>query len=240
MASERKVRIGECVYCGQRGPLTNDHVPPKSLFAKPRPCNLVTVPSCRRCNKSFELDDEYFRLVITTGIDPVWFPKEFDLSLHAIRKLSDPRKIGLRKRMLSSYSRRPRFSREGLYLGEAGVLEVDVARVRNVVSRIVRGLFFFHSGRRLASTSRVWVWSDWFGGDYARDAEFVAAVQQILAALDAEQVREIGGRIFRYRYRLDDDGSDRSMWEFSFYAHRRFIGWTEGASEGCNDGEEVH
>jgi hypothetical protein len=240
LANKRGVRIGECVYCGEPGPLTNDHVPPKNLFAKPRPSNLVTVPSCRKCNKSFELDDEYFRLAITTGIDPISFPNEFDLSVNAIRKLRDPRKIGFRKSMLASFSKKPQYTPAGLYLGQAGVLEIDVARVQNVVSRIIRGLFFVHSGRRLPSTSRVWVLSDWFGGDYGSDAEFVASLQEILAALDTEQVREIGERVFRYRYRLGDDGLDQSIWEFSFYAHRHFVGATEGPSEGCSDGEKVH
>jgi hypothetical protein len=64
-------------------------------------------------------------------------------------------------------------------------------------------------------------------------------VKEILAALDAEQVREIGQRIFRYRYRLGDDGSDESVWEFSFYAHWDFIGGTVGPVEGCSDGEKV-
>ncbi len=100
-------------------------------------------------------------------------------------------------------------------------------------------MFFFHSGRLLSSASRVWVWSRWFGGDYEREPQFVASMREILVALDAEQVREIGQRVFRYRYRLGYDGLDESVWEFSFYAHWDFIAGTVGPPEGRSDGEKV-
>lgn len=54
-----------CIYCSATNLIpTRDHVPPKCLFPKPRPLNLVTVPACPTCNQSFKLDDEYFRLMV--------------------------------------------------------------------------------------------------------------------------------------------------------------------------------
>ena len=53
-----------CIYCGVNVGDEPDHVPPKCLFPQPRPSDLVTVPSCARCNRRFALDDEYFRDVI--------------------------------------------------------------------------------------------------------------------------------------------------------------------------------
>ena len=47
--------IESCIYCGQEAN-TRDHVPPKCLFAKPRP-PMITVPACLACNKSYEKDD---------------------------------------------------------------------------------------------------------------------------------------------------------------------------------------
>lgn len=55
-----KSKVGECVYCGKQGPVTRDHVPPKGIFAKPRP-DLITVPSCKDCNQDASKDDQYFR-----------------------------------------------------------------------------------------------------------------------------------------------------------------------------------
>ncbi len=51
-----------CYLCGAIDDLTMDHVPPENLFPPPKPSNLITVPCCRPCNKSFDLDDEAFRV----------------------------------------------------------------------------------------------------------------------------------------------------------------------------------
>ena len=79
MKKKSKIREGACIYCGVVGTLTKDHVPPRNLFPKPH-LGLITVPSCAGCNGSFKLDDEYFRLAITTGVDP----KEFPIAVEAI------------------------------------------------------------------------------------------------------------------------------------------------------------
>jgi 5-methylcytosine-specific restriction endonuclease McrA len=61
-----KQQIAVCAYCGVEGPVTRDHVPPRIFFARPLPANMVTVPACERCNKGFEADDEYTRMVLAT------------------------------------------------------------------------------------------------------------------------------------------------------------------------------
>ncbi len=61
-------RVGTCTFCGLKGYVTDDHVPPRCLFSRPRPNNLVTVPACKDCNtRKSSKDDEYFRL--TFGMD---------------------------------------------------------------------------------------------------------------------------------------------------------------------------
>ncbi len=49
-----------CYLCGKPA-TTKDHVPPKTLFAPPRPHNLITLPCCAECNGAYALDEEYFR-----------------------------------------------------------------------------------------------------------------------------------------------------------------------------------
>src|SRR5262245_49176576 len=51
-----------CVYCGATDNLTDDHIPPKNLFPRPRPSNLITVPACLTCHSTTSKDDENFRL----------------------------------------------------------------------------------------------------------------------------------------------------------------------------------
>jgi len=70
MSKAAKNARDECIYCGARDNLTDDHVPPKALFPEPRPSDLITVPACLQCNKSYEKDDEYFRIAVLAQIEP--------------------------------------------------------------------------------------------------------------------------------------------------------------------------
>ncbi len=224
-------RIGDCVYCGERGPLSRDHIPPSNLFAQPRPTNLLTVPSCDRCNGAASLDDEYFRLAITAGIDPTQFPNEFDLSIQAIHKLGAPQKRGLAKTMLSNFRKKAIFTPAGLYLGEAGALSIDAVRIRRVVSRVVRGLFFHHFGKRLPSTHTIWIFSDWFTPNLP-DRELFTEVQVVLDFLSSAEPREIGSGVFCYRHCILEEEPEGSIWWLCFYDHRRFLCSTQHMHEG--------
>ena len=55
-----------CCYCHNPS-TTKDHIPPKNIFPKPRPTNLITVLSCKDCNEDPSLDDEYFGFIITAA-----------------------------------------------------------------------------------------------------------------------------------------------------------------------------
>jgi len=48
-----------CVYCGLEGEITRDHIPPKKLFPK-NTRNLITIPSCQKCNNDFSPLDNRF------------------------------------------------------------------------------------------------------------------------------------------------------------------------------------
>ena len=60
-------KIQLCIYCLKKIADTKNHIPPQSIFDKPLPKNLISVPSCFECNNSASTDDEYFRIVITIG-----------------------------------------------------------------------------------------------------------------------------------------------------------------------------
>ncbi len=55
--------LSGCIYCGD-SPDTRDHVPSRVLLDEPFPENLPVVPSCRACNVSFSLDEEYLAALI--------------------------------------------------------------------------------------------------------------------------------------------------------------------------------
>jgi len=223
MTSEPERKIGECAYCGEIRPLSREHVPPKNLFSKPRPSDLITIPCCDTCNNAASKDDEYFRLAITTGINPSLFPNEFAVSIDAILKLGKPRKLGLAKTMLASF-RKESIHTPGGTLDRIGVLNIDAKRIKNVISRIVQGLYFYHLGERLPDTHNVRIWSDWFGdlGDQA----LLTELESILDVLRSEVPRMVGGRVFRYLYHVFEDVPDVMVWWLSFYNHREFLCFT--------------
>ncbi len=55
--------VGWCVFCG--GPdETRDHAPSRVFLDEPYPENLPVLPSCKACNNSFSLDEEYLACLI--------------------------------------------------------------------------------------------------------------------------------------------------------------------------------
>ncbi len=55
------ILITPCCYCGTKEATTRDHVPPKAIFNKPRPDDLITVPCCFECNNQASSFDEKFK-----------------------------------------------------------------------------------------------------------------------------------------------------------------------------------
>lgn len=63
-----------CIYCGSVELIIRDHVPPKCMFPRPKPLDTVTVPACRQCNTSYQMDDEHF----TVAMAAVAYPDDAD------------------------------------------------------------------------------------------------------------------------------------------------------------------
>src|SRR4051812_45143873 len=89
--SSKKYRNKQCVYCGQLA-TTGDHIPPASLFASPRPNNLIKVPSCKACNDGASKDDEYFRVQLALREDMRGHPDVEGVLPDVIRGLENPAK----------------------------------------------------------------------------------------------------------------------------------------------------
>ncbi len=132
--------IGECVYCGEHRDVTRDHVPPRCLFSKPRPSDLVIVPCCESCNREFQKHDEYFRIAVTTGIDNEKFAKESADSVRAINSLARPASHRFARSLLEKYE--PELAR----------FTFDAQRIEVALYRITRGLFFHHKNMRISGS----------------------------------------------------------------------------------------
>jgi hypothetical protein len=197
-------KAGRCVYCGELRELTSDHVPPRCLFSKPRP-SLVTVPCCQVCNREFGKYDEYFRLAITTGIDREAFPRENADSVRAINNLNRAESQGFALRMLRDYLPNP------------GRLKIDKERIKVVLYRITRGLFFHHRQVRMAEpiafTFRM----------VNEDLKINESGLQCINRL-RENMATIGSGVFRYGFEsfLQPDPFG-TAWLMQFYDHKSFF-----------------
>src|SRR5262245_41527341 len=110
-------RMGQCIYCGEIRELTDDHIPPKNLFAKPRPNDLIEVPSCKVCNGGASKDDEYFRLMLTLRDDTFDHPEVQKVLPTVFRSLTKPNKVGFSQSLFQSIRILDVTASGGLFLG---------------------------------------------------------------------------------------------------------------------------
>jgi hypothetical protein len=211
-----------CVYCGEIAS-TKDHVPPKLLFARPRPANLITVPSCRRCNSGFEKDDEYFRIVIGLRADVGDHPAAQNIFPALVRSLNRPAQRGFARSVVAAVTSKPVSTDAGLYLGHAPAVTVDLERLRRTARRIVQGLYFSEFQERIAGELRVW--SD---EDLANAAQPIRADvwANILHPLYASTKRTIGDGVFSFWGLRDPKISAASAWILEFFGQVRFLALT--------------
>jgi len=205
-----------CAYCGSSDNLTDDHVPPKNLFPKPRPNNLITVPACANCLSSTSKDDEYFRIKMCFRDDVGKHPSARANLDPIFRSLTRKKATGLRKQFLSDIRYVELKTPAGLYLGKRLGYNVDVTRIHRVVERTVRGLYFTESGNILGLNNEVRVY---LNEDLQEQPQNVIDQlrKTIIAPLATYPAKVIGNNVFLYRYHIAKDNPLVSVWGLSFY-----------------------
>ena len=131
---------GLCLYCGMPAD-SRDHVPPRCLLEKPYPNNLYTVGSCKKCNLSFAIDEEYF----LAAMSHVGFTETLQKKVESGGKVD---------RALSRSAVFDRLIESSLIVeGDNEItFAPDLVRLENVVQKVVRGLYFKRYGRLLKRT----------------------------------------------------------------------------------------
>ncbi|MES3017412.1 MAG: hypothetical protein V4721_06515 [Bacteroidota bacterium] len=131
-----------CIFCLEKAD-TKEHIPAKQLFKGISGKNLITVPSCKKCNSGFQKDEDFFR--------QFWVSFFIERSTEAKRLMENEvsrsikRKPALGWQMFKQMKPVNRFSKTGEYLGKAtliNITEFDRARINRVVDKVIRGLFF--------------------------------------------------------------------------------------------------
>jgi hypothetical protein len=213
-----------CVYCGIREGATKDHVPPKSLFSKPRP-SLVTVPCCKTCQSGQSLDDEYFVRTVVMRKDVAEHPAAASVLDTVHRSFTKPHKAGFTRALLESMKEVPVYSPGGIYLGDATSYDVDLQRLCRVIERITRGLYFHEFEDRLSDLQRCVVYA--LDGFSLASPDIDASVRRILDQAVLGKSRIFGNKVFTYWVqRLDESPMPSTLWAFLVYSRVVFIAFT--------------
>ena len=133
-----------CAYCSEVA-TTRDHVPTRKLFPEPRPSNLITVPSCARCNNTLSADEEYFLQVILS-LREADSPEAREARRQLFARERTARRRRMSQYMLSTTRPAAIYSAGGIYLGGGHTFELDMPRFARVIDKIMRGLWYVAFG----------------------------------------------------------------------------------------------
>ena len=204
-----------CAICGLKAATTSDHLPPKSIFPKPRPSNLITVPSCADCNNSASELDENFRLYLALHVGDLEDKLTAAYFYEALRTYKHNKK--LQREILGIVELVDLKTPSGINLGLGMKVLWNSKSHDAVIERIVRGLYFHHFGEVLPSIANVS--PKWFNQP---DEVF-------LEKLEGLKKNVIGDNQFVYSYGRENEHPSFSVWYFEFYGRH----WA-GAHTGMN------
>jgi len=221
----------ECVYCGATGCLTRDHVPPKAIFSKPLPSNLITVPACAKCNNAASNDDEYFRLSLQVRDQMESHQDVIRSRPVLLRSLEKPQKAGMRNALIKNIVLADLVTPSGIFIKKQWAIQTDTDRLRRVVTRIMKGLFFHRNGHRLPDQYEALVFNEESVQKWPVETLNVFQENVIKPILSQPGVT-IGNQVFTFRCGFNTTDTDTTYWIFTFYQQASFLGLTQPCEKG--------
>ncbi|MBI2621988.1 MAG: hypothetical protein HYW63_05095 [Candidatus Levybacteria bacterium] len=132
-----------CIFCGSPAD-TREHIPAKQFFKGTPDMNLITVPSCKNCNKGFQKDEDFFRQ-FNAGFLMDRSERAKELMENQITR-SIKRKPALAHQMFSQMHLVDAYTKsKKVYIGKATAYHItasDTKRINRIVRKIIEGLFF--------------------------------------------------------------------------------------------------
>ena len=197
-------KINWCYLCRSTENLTSDHLPPKNLFPKPKPTNLITVPCCASCNGGFSKLDEQFRVFVSMPVNVSSVGKEIKQKKVFEGSLKDSPK--LKKQMARDLFKGTLTTRFGPITVPLIAMDRDV--IDRFLTRLTKGLLAtFYSD------------IDYFGlqfgvtqlNQFGADHPTFKAVTSILTA------DQRGHGIFRFWHGVALEDRTAGLWIYQFY-----------------------
>lgn len=210
-------KVGRCAYCAETRPLTDDHIPPRNFFPKPRSSNLVTVPCCETCQVGWSKDDEYFRAAILSSARVFDEPLSQGATDSLLRSLRRQEQRGFAKNILKSIQEIKIVTEAGIYVGREPAFKLDIQRIDRVTQRIIRGLFFHEKGHSVPVEYEVSACIQQFG---------LEPVLKQLQEVQFPQLRIVQDGVFSYTFKGSEEDPDSSIWLLWFYKELPLVGFT--------------
>lgn len=212
---EQQEKPQRCAICGIREATTSDHVPPKGVFPKPRPNDLVTVPSCFQCNNSSSKQDEEFRVFLSLqlGMETPTTRKLWKEG--ALRSLHHNQR--LKNHIVNNSKEVEVRTPAGIYLGKQRAVTMSARAHNSVLDRTVRGLYFHHFGHILGPRVA------------CRVAPLKGLSGELEPIIEMMSFGSVGGDSLIYRYGRASDSLLDSIWVLLFY--RRYLVLVETRSQ---------
>jgi hypothetical protein len=212
----QREKLQECVYCGSMADLTDEHVPPKLVFPKPRPSDLITVRACRQCNEAGSKDADYIRIYLS--LHP------FTKSLPAVALSKSSIRRGFERpaarNFLHGFIRS--FEKVGM---DSFEFTCDMGRIHEVIKRAALCLYVEETTHRLPESHQITAVSLEMLSRMGRDKckEFGESFVRPLAQ---QQVKTCADGQFAYWSILDDSFS---VWCLLFHGVLPFFALTSDA-----------
>lgn len=215
-------RKGICAYCGKHDFITADHIPPKSIFALPRPGKMITVPACDDCHGPLSKDDEYFRERMCLKDDAHGHPDVNGNIPTIFRALAYPEAKWMKQKLVNDTHEVDVVTPGGIFIGKRMAFDVDMHRICSVVARIVRGLYFVENRVPLPADKDVLVLSEEMLSNTPPD-ELAEYTRTIIRPLAERTPKVIGKETFSYRHAAVEPAS---VWGLVFFNAIRFLAIT--------------
>lgn len=200
--------------------VTRDHIPPQCFFPKPRPSNLITVPSCQDCNLGRSDDDEWFRMIVANRDDLRENQDVQSLLKDIFRSWERPEAFKKLKAITTSLIDMPLFTSDGQYLGNHTVIKVDKERMSEYLKQLIRGLFYHETKTRLTEKVRIGI---------SINFEITPSLQEQAGQyLKGKPFQVVGNGLFKYVWNHIEDDPTTGVWLLVFYNKVPFLGITVG------------
>lgn len=229
--SSKKYKNKLCTYCWKQSD-SADHVPPKAAFTVENR-RLVKVPSCKKCNSGFSLDDEYLRMIVSMEEHLAERDDVKPIAEDFIRSLHLKEKQGFLESIQRSIHDVDRFTPTGLYADTAGAISLDNLRLQRIAERITKGLYYHERKSAIPTWAKV---TARYSENYLSDAGNAGSSYRLLAGYTlSRESRSLANGAFTYHFTLGEEFRHEpeykaddlfTMWYLSLYDRFEFLCFT--------------